>query len=643
MKGCTGNSETRRRITRFLAGAAATGVAVATVGAGAHAATVAADSRGRSPQWMVQILFDNSSGQPWSKSTFQRLSRDGLTGVEINMNWAAVEPSPGHFDWSVLQQYLQYCRQTHLKLIPIFWEYGYPGNPPAWLAGGNEVTSSGAPAAEPAFWSRRAYAAYATYVARTLTALRPSPGFGGAYIAYGWLDAGFGPSSSGMAGYAPQDVARFRTWLAQRYGSIGAFNRAAGVDYASFAAVPAFLPKHSHFSIYQQFRAWSYATLLGRVLAVARKATHAPLYIYYGGGMSDVGMLGNLPDSVFQLARKYHTAVTMDTATHTAFDALFGFLSQAYKVPVLNEWTPVPGSRGQLAQWLGQYPLEGSYGAGEDYFIYQGAGNQPPYFADTYPSYVALHRVLGQVRGALPSYTAGIMLGYTQVLYNDQGTGIPGGVSLLGNYLRAVRPAANVFSDFSVLDGAVSLKQFHIILDWNNVLQARQVNPRLAADVKAFKARGGVIIPGPALANETPFKLLLNHSPLTSVMQTLLARHASAPASKPELTGMVPYDPYLYDRLPPAVAVTPNAPQLETFLRVDKGTVWLVAANIGTTAFSGTVALPSTVLDQIMPGSGGEPGAAQSLLGSWQRSGTDAWRLSLGGGSIAVLAIHPKR
>ncbi len=594
----------------------------------------------QSPQWMVQILFDSGSGLPWTLSTFQRLSRDGITGVEINMNWAAVEQSPGHFDWSVLQRYLEYCRETHLKLIPIFWDYGYPGNPPSWLAGGNEVTSTGAPAAEPAFWSRRAFAAYAAYVARTLTTLGRSPAFGGAYIAYGWLDAGYGPSSSGIAGYAPQDVARFRTWLAQRYGSIGAFNRAAGVNYASFATVPAFMPKQGHFSIYQQFRAWSYSTLLGRVLAAARRASRAPLYIYYGGGMSDVGMLGNLPDAIFQLARRYHAAVTMDTATHTAFDALFGFLSQTYRVPILNEWTPVPGSRGQLAQWLGQYPLEGSYRAGEDYFIYGEGGNQPPYFADTYPSYLAWRRVLAQVRGAQPSFTAGIMVGYTPVLHNDLGTGIPGGVSFLGNYLRTVRPAANVFTDFSVLNGAVSLRQFHIILDWNNVLQSRQVNPRLAADVKAFEARGGVVIPGPALANANPFALLGDHSLSSPAAQPLLARQATA--AQPALAGMVPYDRYLYVRLPQAVVVTPNAPQLETYFSVEKGTVWLVAANIGTTAFSGTIGLPSTVLDQVMPGGGG-PGAAQSLLGSWRRSGTDSWKLSLRGGNIAVLTIHPKR
>ena len=137
-----------------------------------------------------------------------------------------------------------------------------------------------------------------------------------------------------------------------------------------------------------------------------------------------------------------------------------------------------------------------------------------------------------------------------------------------------------------------------------------------------------------------PFALLGDHSLSSPAAQPLLARQATA--AQPALAGMVPYDRYLYVRLPQAVVVTPNAPQLETYFSVEKGTVWLVAANIGTTAFSGTIGLPSTVLDQVMPGGGG-PGAAQSLLGSWRRSGTDSWKLSLRGGNIAVLTIHPKR
>ena len=522
-----------RRFKGTMVGTVAIALTLGTTSAGVQADAVSINDSRHTPQWLVQILFDKGTepqvvagtAQPWTLSTFQKFASEGITGVEINMDWAAVESSPGQFNWTTLQTYLQYCHETHLKLIPIFWEFGAPGNPPTWLQGGSEITSTGASAAEPAFWSQRAFDAYSTYVTQALTVMGKSPAFGGAYISYGWLDAGYGPTSSGMAGYAPQDIAMFRQWLAQRYGSITAFNQAAGTAYTSFATVPAFVPGQSHFSIFQQFRIWSYKTLLGRVLGLARKATPAPLYIYYGGGMSVVGQFGNLPDDVFQLAQEYHAAVTMDTAVHTGFDALFGFLSQSYKVPVLNEWTPAPGSSGQrqLAQWLGQYPLEGSYGAGEDYYKYQGTGQQQSYFADTYPNYLAWHSVLDQIRGGQPSYKMGIMLGYDQVLHNNSGTGISGGLSSLSSYLRASRAAANVFSDLSVLNGAVSLSQFHTIIDWNNDLQAPNLNPRLLADLKAFQASGGTIIPGPFSANAIS---LLNEPDGQYSVQTVLGQQA---------------------------------------------------------------------------------------------------------------------
>ncbi len=755
-----------RGVRGIMVGTVAVGLALGTAGAGVQADAVSINASRHNPQWLVQILFDKGTesqvvagtAQPWTLSTFQKFASEGITGVEINMDWAAVESSPGQFNWTTLQTYLQYCHETHLKLIPIFWEFGAPGNPPSWLPGGSEITSTGASAAEPAFWSQRAFNAYSTYVTQALTTMGKSSAFGGAYIAYGWLDAGYGPTSSGLAGYAPQDIAMFRQWLAQRYGSITAFNQAVGTDYASFATVPAFVPGQSHFSIYQQFRTWSYKTLLGRVLSLARKATPAPLYIYYGGGMNSVGQLGNLPNNVFELAQKYHAVVTMDTAIHTAFDALFGFLSQSYKVPVLNEWTPVPGSPGQLAQWLGQYPLEGSYAVGEDYYKYQGTGYQQSYFANTYPNYLAWHPVLDQIQGSLPSYKVGIMLGYDQVLHNALGSGITGGVTTLSNYLRAVRPAANVFSDLSVLDGTVSLSQFHTIIDWNSDLQAPNLNPRLLADLKAFQTNGGIIIPGPAVANANAFAPL-NLPDGQFTVQTVLGQQTVV--SQLGVSGASPYVQYLYFKVPPnlvpstqpnvqiqvtyannqangfylqydssnasapvngayttgfpagtnapvavtntgqyktatfdltnaaftgaenggadfrvaienpglavssvtitaggqsasftpgelsnpqappALVVTPNSSQFETFLSAGQGKVWLVAANTGTTAFSGTVTIPSSVLNPLLSNHGDGPIRTQSLMGSWQPAGTNSWKITLAGGNLAVLAIQP--
>ena len=296
------------RIKGLMVGTVAMGLALGATAAGVQADAVSTNANRHNPQWLVQILPDkgNNPNQPWTLSTFQKLASEGVTGVEINLYWAWIEPGPGQFDWTTLQKYLQYCQETHLKLIPIFWEYinGTGGTrPPAWLPGGPEITSTGAAAGQPAFWSKRAFDAYAAYVTQTLTMMSKSPAFGGAYIDYGRLDSGLGPDPGvpGIAGYAPQDIAMFRTWLAQRYESITAFNQANGTDYVSFAAVPAFVPGQSHFSIYEQFRTWSFQTLLGRMLDLARKVTSAPLYVYYGGGMSNVGQFANVAIPLVQL------------------------------------------------------------------------------------------------------------------------------------------------------------------------------------------------------------------------------------------------------------------------------------------------------------------------------------------------------
>ena len=92
---------------------------------------------------------------------------------------------------------------------------------------------------------------------------------------------------------------------------------------------------------------------------------------------------------------------------------------------------------------------------------------------------------------------------------------------------------------------------------------------------------------------------------------------------------------------PPSVIVTPSAPQVEAFLSAGHGKVWLVVSDIGSTAFTGTVSIPSSVLNQILPDRGNGPIITQSLLGSWQPSGADSWNITLAGGSLAVLAIQP--
>jgi hypothetical protein len=559
---------------------------------------------------MTQILWDHGA-HPWGLTTFRQLASEGITGVEINMNWLAVEPEPGRFNFRTLNTYLHDCQETGLQLVPIFWEYGYSGNPPPWLPGGPEILSDGQRGQEPAFWSKRAFHDYMTYIQKTIKDMSQSPAYGGSYIDYGWLDAGYGPN--GWAGYAPQDILEFHRWLARQYGTIDTFDKATRTTYKTFADVPAFSPGQPLFFVHEQFRLWSYQTLLGRLLADVRQVTKKPLYIYYGGGIANDSQLGNVPDNVFAVAKQYHAAVNMDTDSHTSFAALFGFLSQAYHVPLLTEWTPVPGSPEQLAQWLGQYPLEGRFRDGADYYLYGGPGDQPSYEPATYPLYVRWHKALSEVQGSLPQYDIGIMLGYDQEYYLNNATGLPGDLSTLGYYLRVLRPAANVFSDLSVLDGAVNLSHFKVIVDWNSDLKASMLNPRLARMLHAFVARGGKVIPGPSLANPNP----------------------SAPMSVAQEE---------FPRLPAEFVLSPASAEIDTFASVASDKAFIVLSNTGNLAYHGRLAIPHAMLLNLLPHDTTHHVYSTTLTGNVVQvhsHGAPEWDISLPASSIAVLEMEP--
>lgn len=534
------------------------------------------------PQWLVQLTYTNggpfgttgiigtAQGRPWTLADFQKLAQDGVTGVEMNMDWQAMEPSPGVFDFSQVERYAEECHQAGLTFIPIFWEsMWHPGNPPTWLHYTVEQDNAGRPdiwpitvyvgpgpapsGAIPAMWSQRAFSAYQNFVVHAFQALSRVPGFGGGYVDYGWLDAVYGPdpAGSGFEGYAPPDVAKFHTWLAQRYGTVAALNQALGTAYAAFSDVPAFTPGQPHFSLYQKFRAWSYETILSALYRSIRKVSQKPIYLYFGGNMSTAGTFMNLPDTDFLLAQKYGGIINLDTAGHTGYAALFGYLSQAYHVPVLYEWTPIePPSQDVklLAQWMGNVPLEGRDGDGVDYFADLGHGHQFDFYPVTFPGYLAWRKPLTTaLRGAQPDYPVGIMLGYDQVTNNDQGYGVTGGLGLLGSYFRSARPAADLFTDRSVLNGAVALSQFHTIIDWNGDLTAPHLNPKLEADLRAFQADGGVIIPGPLEANPNAFTVIDQpDGPYT--VETVLGQPALV--SEVGVSGPGAYHQYLYFKVP---------------------------------------------------------------------------------------------
>ncbi|MCY0878437.1 MAG: beta-galactosidase [Firmicutes bacterium] len=743
-------------------------------------------------QWLIQVTYTNGgpfgttgiigtpTGVPWTEANFQKWAKEGITGVEMNMDWQAMEPSPGVYNFSQVEQYCREAYEAGIQLIPIFWEsMWHPGNPPTWLQFTPEESSTGqvddwpitvyvgnGPVSGliPAMWSHRALQAYTQFVTHAYQALSSVPGFGGAYVDVGWLDAVYGPTptGSGIEGYAAPDIAEYHIWLQKRYGTIQNLNEALGTNYPSFDAVPAFTPGEAHFNIYQQFRAWSYAAILSHIYQSIRQVSQKPIYIYFGGDMSTAGTFMNIPDIDFEIAKRYHAIINLDTAGHLGYAELFGYLSQAYHVPVIYEWTPT-GSVSQdvslMAQWMGHVSQEGPYGDGADYFADLGSGHQFNFYSATFPTYLAQKSVMEEIRGSQPQYPVGIMLGYDQIFNNDNNIGITGGLSLLGSYLRSVRPAADVFTDLSVLDGAVSLKQFHTIIDWNNDLTAPNLNPVLKEDLEQFVKEGGTIIPGPIEANANAFTIVDQPDGQYTTQEV---DGQLAVVSEEGVGGTSPYSQYLYFKVPSslvppnqpnvtitvtyannqdnafflqydssntsapvngayasafpvgstspvtvttsgtystatfelnnalfegaenggadfriavehpglavsqvtveadgqsatftpselsmpivpsAVQVSPNASNVEALLTVGHGKLWLVASNIGSQPFDGTISLPTNVLSMLLPSSQGAPITTESLEGTWQEVGSNSWSVSLPVGQLAVLEISPE-
>jgi len=491
----------------------------------AHGGT--AETAPSQKQWMVQIDYDGPGGQPWTLSDFQYLASLHLTGVEINLSWNQIEPSQGTFALGTLQNYLSYAAQAHLQLVPIFWEAIWGGNDPSWLNAPPEETNTGSLDQQPAMWSSTAYDAYSNYLLTTLKAIQGLPGYGGSYIDYGWLDAMWGPppSGGGMPGYAAVDVDAFHQWLPTQYRNIKALNAALGTSYATFDDVPAFQPGDAHFDVYQKFRMSSYQTIMTHLLSQVRQVTQKPLYLYFGGDMDDVGVEGNIPDQIFSMAREFHAYVSLDDADNTALADLFGYLSQGYGVPLLNEWTPIPGNSAEVALWQGHYTLEGANRLGEDYFIYSGGTA-----SGTFSQYLSLHDQVDQVTGHLPAYRVGILVGYDQVIQGLQQERVPGGDAALAEYIDTNRPAAQIVTDAAVLNGAVHLSDFKVLVDWNSDLSTPGLPAQLTRALRQFKAQGGKIISAPldSDGNPVPSQAIpsaFTASPQSDQLETWIALH----------------------------------------------------------------------------------------------------------------------
>lgn len=422
--------------------------------------------------------------QPWPVSTFAAMAAKGIHRAEINMEWSSVEPSPGHFDFTLLDGDLANAAKAGVKVIPIFWYSVWNGNPASWITD-YDVGSNGITSQVPVWWSASNRQAYFTYIQQTIAHIKDSPGFGGAFLDYGWLDYMWGPTlgGSGVNGYAPADVARFHQWLPTHYHSLAAFNTEYGTGYTAWADVPAATPGQALFPVYQAFRDWSVQETYARMSAIYRKETNAPLYFYWGGSFSGFGSAFNLPDTFFAVAKQYHGTVVLDDANWTGLPILFGSLARAYGVPLFEEWTPnQTGLHAEIAEFMGHFGFEFPEAAGMDFFLYDGGQD----YNIGFPVYTAAIPLLSQMKGTYPQQPVAIYISYDSIFTNPGA--LSGTQNLLATLWRQDPTGVSVVTSAELSAGVVHLSSFQAVYPLTG-----------ASDpvIMAYAAHGGHVVSSP--------------------------------------------------------------------------------------------------------------------------------------------------
>ena len=180
--------------------------------------------------------------EAWWADDARRMREIGLSVVRIGeFAWSRIEPEPGRFVWGWYDRALATLADAGLKLV-----LGTPtATPPKWLVDARpDILAWDASGTPRRFGSRRHYdfssATYKREAARIAEAVVARYGRHPAVI--GWqTDNEYGCHDT-VESYSPAAAAAFRRWLAERYGSVGEFNRAWGAvfwsqEYRSFDEV----------------------------------------------------------------------------------------------------------------------------------------------------------------------------------------------------------------------------------------------------------------------------------------------------------------------------------------------------------------------------------------------------------------------
>jgi beta-galactosidase len=180
--------------------------------------------------------------EEWWADDARRMRAMGLSLVRIGeFAWSRIEPEPGRYDWAWLDRAIETLHAAGLKVI-----LGTPtATPPKWLVDRMPdmvaIDEQGRPRG---FGSRRHYCfsheGYRAEVARIVTALAER--YGSHPALHMWqTDNEYGCHDTVLS-FSPAAASAFRGWLAARYHTVGALNRAWGnvfwsMEYRSFAEI----------------------------------------------------------------------------------------------------------------------------------------------------------------------------------------------------------------------------------------------------------------------------------------------------------------------------------------------------------------------------------------------------------------------
>lgn len=232
----------------------------------------------------------------WAEDA-RRMADLGLTWVRIGeFAWARMEPAPGRYDWDWLDQAIETLGNAGLQVV-----LGTPtATPPRWMLTKHPdmlaLDRNGQPRG---FGSRRHYCfshrPYRAECARIVTAMAERYG-SNPHVAAWQTDNEYGCHDTTLS-YSTAASHAFRDWLAQRYQSPQALNRAWGnvfwsMDCASFDEID--LPNltvteanPAHVMAFRRFASDEVVSFNRAQTEIIRKHSAAPIAHNYMGQITD--------------------------------------------------------------------------------------------------------------------------------------------------------------------------------------------------------------------------------------------------------------------------------------------------------------------------------------------------------------------